>query len=457
MHPELFALAALSAATRFWRLFSPNAVVFDEMHFEHHAGHYLNGTFYVDVHPPLGKLLYAAEARLFGVSAATLLGGQPATVLRILPALCGALVVPLVYLILRQVGAARRVALLGGVAVLLDNALLADSRFILLEPLVIGFGLGAIALFLGARAQSGALRWWGLAGAALLAACALSVKWTGASALGVVLATLGIDVLRRRLAPRRAAAEAMLVVALSVAVYCAAFAVHFALLTRSGPDDAGLSTAFRETLIGNPAYRPGAHLSFFAKLADAHHIIAVGNRSLEGIVHPAASPWYTWPTMKHPIGLWQSDDRSVNIILLGNPVVWWGGVIAVLVALARAARARAAPRGFAFVFLAGGFLLNYLPFIAITRVMYLYHYLFALVWLSMWAAVCLGAQAGWSDTGDADATPLFRFSSRRSAAGYWTVVAAILIGFIYFAPLTYGWPLSPRAYDARFWVLHPQL
>ena len=52
-------------------------------------------------------------------------------------------------------------------------------------------------------------------------------------------------------------------------------------------------------------------------------------------------------------------------------------------------------------FLLGGFLLNFLPFIAIRRVMYLYHYLFALVWLMLLAVMSLGAlgctaSRGWN-------------------------------------------------------------
>jgi dolichyl-phosphate-mannose--protein O-mannosyl transferase len=40
---------------------------------------------------------------------------------------------------------------------------------------------------------------------------------------------------------------------------------------------------------------------------------------------------------------------------------------------------------------------------------------------------------------------------------YWGVAALVLVGFVYFSPFTFGWTLSERSYDARFWVLHPQL
>ena len=91
--PELIVLAVAAAFTRFWRLFTPRAVVFDEMHYKHHAGHYLAGTHYFDVHPPLAKLLYALVAKLAGVPAETLLGDSPVVVLRVLPAAAGTLIV----------------------------------------------------------------------------------------------------------------------------------------------------------------------------------------------------------------------------------------------------------------------------------------------------------------------------------------------------------------------------
>lgn len=41
--------------TRFWRLFNPPAVVFDEHHFGRFTNQYNAGTYFFDIHPPLGK------------------------------------------------------------------------------------------------------------------------------------------------------------------------------------------------------------------------------------------------------------------------------------------------------------------------------------------------------------------------------------------------------------------
>jgi dolichyl-phosphate-mannose--protein O-mannosyl transferase len=59
----------------------------------------------------------------------------------------------------------------------------------------------------------------------------------------------------------------------------------------------------------------------------------------------------------------------------------------------------------ALAFLTGGLLINYAPFMGIRRVMYLYHYLFALVFLVMLAAYCGGVLAGWNDDRDGSRCP----------------------------------------------------
>jgi dolichyl-phosphate-mannose-protein mannosyltransferase len=454
--PELLVLTVLSALSHFWRLFTPNAVVFDEVHFKHFAGHYFDHTFYFDVHPPLANLLFAAVARLVGVSSATLLGDAPVPVLRVLPALCGTLIVPAGYLILRQLGASRRVSMLGGLALLLDNALLVDTRFAFVEPLIIAAGLGAVSAGLAARTASGWKHWLFVVLSALLAGSALSFKWTGASALGMLGALWLSDVWRERKISTRAIAQAAALVVIPAAVYIATFAVHFALLTRVGPGQAYMPGRFHRTLIGAPQYDPTFHISLFRNMADVHDAMRRGNRGLEYATHPAASKWYTWPIMKHPIAVWEDTQVGPGskqmIVLLGNPVVWWGVLIGVLAAAVMLVRRRdlTPEHRFALSVLGGGFAINFVPFIFITRLMYLYHYLFALVFGVLVATYVAGLAAGWlGDDG------LFHFRSRASAAMYWGLALAIVVGFVFFSPLSFGLIESQRSFDARFWVLHP--
>ncbi len=41
----------------------------------------------------------------------------------------------------------------------------------------------------------------------------------------------------------------------------------------------------------------------------------------------------------------------------------------------------------------------------------------------------------------------------RRAAWYYGILILAVAGFVWFAPVTYGWPLSQRAFDVRFWLV----
>ena len=107
----LLVLTVLSFATRLWDLSHPSSIVFDEIHFGTFAAHYLKGSFYFDVHPPLAKLMLAGAAWLGGGMPADFdwrqanLGteysgtGVPYVTMRALCAIFGAIIVPLGYLV----------------------------------------------------------------------------------------------------------------------------------------------------------------------------------------------------------------------------------------------------------------------------------------------------------------------------------------------------------------------
>jgi dolichyl-phosphate-mannose--protein O-mannosyl transferase len=265
-----------------------------------------------------------------------------------------------------------------------------------------------------------------------------------------------VRALRSRVPVRRILLEGAVLVLIPAAVYLTMWAIHFALITHSGPGDAFMTARFQAQLPGTLQYNPSApRESYWEKLREVHHAIKYGNGALQNVTHPGASKWYTWPTMKHPIGLWESprqpDGSRRMMVLLGNPVVWWAGLVTFAAGLIAFAmdRRRFAGREFGFLLLVGAVLLNYVPFAAIARVMYLYHYLFALILLITLGAYVLDVLLAWDD----DAP--WRFPNRKSAAAVATALLITTISFVYFLPLTFGWFLSPASYDARFWILHP--
>jgi dolichyl-phosphate-mannose--protein O-mannosyl transferase len=49
--------------------------------------------------------------------------------------------------------------------------------------------------------------------------------------------------------------------------------------------------------------------------------------------HPFSSKWYEWPIIARPLWLYAGGDLPANtvstLVVLGNPVLWWGGLVAV--------------------------------------------------------------------------------------------------------------------------------
>jgi dolichyl-phosphate-mannose-protein mannosyltransferase len=443
--PELLLLTALAFVTRFWGLLSPREVVWDEVHYERFAGAYFTGNYYIDVHPPLAKLLFAATAKLLGVSGAALANNEPTPLLRIGPALCGAVIIPLVYLLLRELGAGRRSATFGAALLLVENALLVESRFIFPDVPLLFVGLLAVFLFARSRGAEGSRRSWLIVGAAAAAGVACSIKWTGLSALGLIGLVWVIESLRSRANLRRVALEGALLGLVPAAIYLSTFAVHFALLPHAGPGDLWMSEAFRSTLVGEPGYDRSAHVSFTSSFLELNQQMVAINGEWSNTEHAAASKWYTWPIAKHSIGYYTLRNAEHGserwIVLFANPIVWWGVIFGALAVIA--GWVRRAPK-----LVGRGEVLAALAIAFIQRPMFLYHYFFALVYSVLFVSIGIGALAGWDD----ESLPIFSAHTGPSRLFVATIGSAALL-FLYLAPMSYGTELSDAAILHRRWIL----
>ncbi|GAC1371967.1 MAG: phospholipid carrier-dependent glycosyltransferase [Candidatus Saccharimonadales bacterium] len=456
-YPELIILTALALATRLWGIFTPAAVVFDEVYFKVYAGNYLTGAYYFDPHPPLGKLLLGGWAWLSHQDPTMLTDTtDPSVMLRVLPAVAGALIIPVFYLFLRNLRASRRVAALGAGLLLLDNALLVESRFILVDSLLLLFGLAAVTSFLAARHHAGRRGLLLLSGAAVLAGLSASTKWTGLSALGLIGLIWLADMIRRHhhYNWRNRLTEGLALVLLPLLVYISVFWVHFQLLPRAGQGDAFMSQTFQSTLKGDALYDPSVKMSFISKFIDLNQAMIRSEDSLKSATHPYGSKWTTWPLMSRGVYFWQgpalANGTQGNIYLLGNPVVWWGLLIIILAGVLASSQALSRLKRYRFVLtiLAAGYAMNFLPFSRIVRVMFLYHYFFALIYSLAFAVIMLGALADWNSDGPHP----WKFATPASRNLYLTIAACAVIGFIYFAPLSYGVPLTATEISQHMWL-----
>lgn len=431
-------LLAAGLLTHFAFFGHPGSVVFDEVHFGKFISGYYTHQYFFDIHPPLGKLIIAGFGKLFhfrpDLSFANIGEKYPDhkyLALRFLPSLSGALLVPVVYLLALELGLSSIAALGAGIFVLLENSLIVQSRLILLDGFLLLFGFAGLLCYF--RWRNGGSKYLALAAGAL-AAGAVSVKWTGASFLAIMLALEAWHIWQHWELQewRHLVARAATFILLPFVMYFCVFWAHFALLTKSGTGDAFMTPGFQKTLKGNSNEKQ-ADLktpNLFRKFTELNVQMYQSNQRLTA-THPYSSLWYTWPFMARPIFYWVEGNQ--RIYLLGNPVIWWASTAAVL-SLLLSWLAGKTRRDLTAWILLGGYALNMLPFVGIHRVMFLYHYTIGLVFAILMLAY------------------LIDHSARKPKKWVAGLALAALASFIYFSPLTYGLTLSPKSYENHVWV-----
>ncbi len=454
----IIIVASIATHAAHWGF--PNEVVFDEVYFGKFALSYQTHEYYFDVHPPLAKLLIGASAYLGGERPGQDFEaiGKPYTehgymYLRLLPILAGMLLPLILFLFALELGFSKTASFFVGLTVILENSILTNSRFILTDNLLLLFGFaGLFCYFFATRQERPWLRTSGSVLSAILLAMSLSIKWTGATFLFLVVCIeLGKWFMQRKEEGRKSLLATFLIfICVPFAFYYSVFVVHFSLLTKSGPGDAFMSANFQKTLAGS-AFQGDANLappSTFQKFIELNKVMYTANRDLTA-THPYSSKWFEWPLMRRPVYFWlhpvlASDGTQIaesKIYLLGNPAIYWLSLPAVLflglVVLSDATKRKKRQRTRFKIgaFLVAGYFVNFLPFAGIHRAMFVYHYFVALIF-SILALAWL-------------------IDNLRSTKVKWiafgVLTAIFAAAFFYFAPFSYGTPLTTAQQDARFW------
>ncbi|ORY53429.1 PMT-domain-containing protein [Rhizoclosmatium globosum] len=286
------ALTLFALIIRLFRISNPHEVVFDEVHFGGFATKYINGQFFMDVHPPLGKLLFAAVGLLGGYNSTFtfkdigddyLASHVPYVTMRLLPGFLGVLLVPVSYITLRNLGVSNISAILSALMLTLDNGFVTQSRLILLDSGLIFFtGLTVMMWtdFLSNQEQPFTFTWWyplvmtgvslGLAG---------SVKWVGL----FLVATIGLSTLQNlwtvlgdlRVTPRQYvhhfAARALCLIIIPGFIYCFLFQIHFWALPNKGGGSGFMRPEFQSTLRGHEIEDTFEDVAYMSKIHLRHH------------------------------------------------------------------------------------------------------------------------------------------------------------------------------------------
>ena len=414
-HLPWIGILILSLVVHFAYFGHPRETVFDEVHFGKFVSGYFTHEDFFDKHPPLGKLIISGAAKLANFQPGFSFGmigeqfpDKTYMAMRFLPTLAGMLLPLVIFFLCRRLKFSLWAAWLAGILLVLDNTLLVQSRYILLDSFLLLFGF--LSWLFYAKYREKFTNYW-LLFAAIFSGLSFSVKWTGATFLLVILI---LEIKRWK--------NLLILAVVPLAIYFALFALHFSLLSKAGPGDAFMKQDFQQKPL-------------MAKFLELNAEMYRSNARLTAThpysTHPPAGyqkfNWYTWPLMMRPIYYW--NEGVSRIYFLGNPLVWWGGTFGILTLLF--SLRRKSPK-IAWL-IAGAWGLNLLPFIGIPRAMFLYHYLTAMI-ISVIALAYLIDQHS---------------NKKKIALG---LASATLILFVFFAPLSYGLPLSDKAYHSRVWL-----
>lgn len=345
----MILLLAVAAALRFWNLNHPNELVFDEVHFVGQARHYLRGESFLDPHPPLAKVLIVLGIELFGdVPWAWRLG----------VATMGTVLAGVTYLLGRRMFRSRLAAALAAAFVISDGLFLVDSRIAVIDIVYLTFaaisyllmfrfvqtadwharrrillGLGvSLGLCLGSKLYVPAITFLLVTGFVMHA---LIRKPAGRMQAG--------DAERR---DRRAAGALLMLGGIGAVFYLACFLPHY-------------------------------YLGWWGGISDLYNYykgVIWYEKSVSTATHPYASPWWSWPMMLRPVAYWQNFPDKGDVATIwgaGNPVLWWGVIPAMTITAVRAIERPDLARAFMVI----GYLANFVIWIPIGRILFLYHYM----------------------------------------------------------------------------------
>jgi dolichyl-phosphate-mannose--protein O-mannosyl transferase len=432
----------------------PVGLVFDEIWYARNACRYVIGTAECGIeglasraHPPLGNWMIGAGIKAFGFDE---FGW------RIAAAVAGTIGVAFLYVLVRRLlrnAASPRAATVGAFAaaglLAADFLHLVLSRVAMLDVFVTTFVIAAILFaVLDTERQRpppwearppGVLSllaldrpWRLLAGASIGAAAA--VKWAGAYVALAVIALIVVREIAARRWPHDTVARerpwreatwlaireevprsVVLLGIVPVAVYLAAY------IGRMPGEVLGL---------------PWADGTFWRNVWEHQADMLRFHTTLAGH-HPYESPPWSWLLLKRPVTLWFSSeaDGYREILAVGNPLVWWAGLIALIgsgVSWARAGWGVARPEPV----LIGAALAVLLPWLVLSgsrSQTFIWYVLPAIPFL--YGAIGLWAARIWQPA----------LGKVAVAAG----AAATLAAFVFFFPILTALPMAPDAWRSR--------
>jgi len=403
-----------------------NSTYFDEIYHARTAFEHLHGLkAYEYTHPPLGKVLMMAGIQLFGM---TPFGW------RFMGALVGVWMVPLMYLLAKQLTKDTRLSFIAMCLMALDSMHFTQTRIATIDSYAV-FWIMLMYLFMFRYSQ---MSWnreplgktlipLGLCGVTM--GVAWATKWIGLYASAGLAVIFFWTVFRRLRETRQLKDKSHSLKSLLITLaFCLVFFVVVPALI--------YYFSYYWFLRGEGLQRFGDMFSakWVKWVVQQQKNIFNYHAGLGGDTHYFRSPWYQWPVIWWPMWYYSGtgympEGTISSISCMGNPAVWWFGLAALLFVVGRMCWKRRAHRADVLVVI--GFASQFLPWVIVPRSTFIYHYFASVPFIILASALLLDAIRKRSETA-------FNVTSG-------ALLGAALILFGAFYPLESGLPCS-RAY-----------
>jgi dolichyl-phosphate-mannose--protein O-mannosyl transferase len=413
----LFLILFFSLVVRFFNLATPQEYYFDEVYHAVTAKAYAvnnpagyewwhdapePGTAYEWLHPPIGKLFMAAGWLLFG---------QTPLSWRIPGILFGAAVIYLTCWLTKLLTNKEAPALMAALLASLDGLLLSQSRIGMNDIYVTFFVLLTVGLYIIARRSVHEWRW--MIATAVAAGLAMSTKWSGVFTLGMIGTwELGLWLKTGRAWLRRLPRLLVIFGILPICIYVLSY-LQFWL--------------------------QGHTIGQFYEL---HQQIWWYQTHLEA-THAYQSKAWEWPLSIRPVWYWvhyYDNGTIANIYNLGNPVVFWLGLVTMVGLLGDVAIGWKKIKDQVFAIpmvVLIAYMWTWMPWLLSPRIMFSYHYTPAVPFL----CIALGMQL----------TEWLQGPKVYKILGF-SLLGLIGIAFIWLSPMWLGIPLPESWWPYLFWL-----
>ncbi len=344
-----------------------NSTYFDEIYHARTAYEHLHGlSTYEGTYSPLGKVLMMVGIRLFGM---TPFGW------RFMGALMGVLMLPVMYLLAKQLGASTKVSCLAMLLLALDSMHFTQTRIATIDSYVVFCNHAHVPVHVPVcedefppgiprahAGSSGPVRGYHGRGLGHQVDRHLCLGGAGPAVLLVADQPLPEYFQARKLETRPDWVQRHWKNVLVTLLFCLVFFVAVPLLI------------YYFSYYWQMAPQGGLSVK---KVWDLQLRIYNYHAGLGGDTHFFRSPWYEWPVIAWPMWYYNGSpflaaNQVSSISCMGNPAVWWTGLVAILALSVRVAGRRKA--GKTEILILAGFLSQYLPWVLVPRSTFIYHY-----------------------------------------------------------------------------------